>query len=117
MDNNLYQNNSFITCPNCKNNIVYGSPFCNYCGYQFKYTPEPISQQYIKTKDSPLSIISAVISLFGIFSSWALSILGFIIAVIDLAVCQVSNNENQKHSCSWFSVVVFLIYIFLAFIL
>lgn len=107
MDNNLQQYNNFVTCPNCGNNILYGSSFCNFCGYQFQY------QQDIKKKDSPLSIISAIVSLIGIFSFWALSILGFFVAIIDLAIGQINNNKMQKHSCSWFSVVVFLIYILL----
>lgn len=103
-------NNNYIICHRCGQYVVSGSAFCNRCGFQFQSQPV-YQQQDAKRKDSPLSIISAIISLVGVFSLMALSILGFIVAVIDLAVSQASNNETQKHSCSWFSVVVFIIYI------
>jgi uncharacterized membrane protein YvbJ len=106
-------------CPNCGCPIVYNQSFqyqqlnnqqnsyqenCDqqYQNYQQGYNKQFYMQnQYgVKQKDSVLSIIAAVFSLFLITS-----FVGFILAIIDLA----QNDKRTRHLGSYFSIVFFII--------
>ena len=109
MDN---QSNNYIACPNCRNQVPYGSVCCNVCGYRFQYQMQPqqqYPQQNTKRKDSPLSIVAGIFSLLGILSYFIFAIIGLIIAIVDLAVSQSRTNDNQKHECSWFAIIFAII--------
>lgn len=112
MDNQ--QSNNYMICPRCNQYIPYGSAFCNYCGFQFQYQNNiQIDTKQKKKTESPLSALSGIISLVGFLTFGGLIIIGFIVAVIDLAIGQSQKYDNQIHACSWFSVVLFIILIVL----
>ena len=113
MDNQ--QSNNYMICPRCNQYIPYGSTFCSYCGLQFQ--PQRNIQIDTKPKkktESLLSALSGIISLVGFLTFGFLIIIGFIIAVIDLAIGQSKKCDNQIHYCSLFSVVLFIILIVLS---
>nr|DAD72681.1 MAG TPA: zinc-ribbon containing domain protein [Siphoviridae sp. ct7EW56] len=112
MDNQ--KSNNYMICPRCNQYIPYGSFFCNYCGFQFQYQNNTqIDTKSKKKTESPLSALSGIISLVGFLTFGFLIIIGFIIAVIDLAIGQFKKYDNHIHACSWFSVVLFIILIIL----
>lgn len=106
-----YQNN-YMICPNCKQYVPYGSAFCNRCGMQFQYNTNQYqydNAQKTKRKESALSIIAGVIGIIGFLISFGLSIFGLIIGVIDLAIGQSKQYDNERHDCSWFAITVGII--------
>ena len=108
MDNQ--QSNNYMICPRCNQYIPYGSAFCNYCGLQ--YQPKRNIQIDTKPKkktESPLRALSGIICLVGVFTFGFFIIIGFIIAVIDLAIGQSKKFDIHIHACSLFSVVLFII--------
>lgn len=110
--------NKAPSCPNCGCPIIYNQSFQDqqlnnqqYQNYQQGYN-QPIYQQYpnyytqqynIKKKDSVLSVLAAIFSLF-IFTAFV----SLILAIIDLA----QNDKRTRHLGSYFSIVFFIICFF-----
>lgn len=111
-------------CSNCGSQIVDNSRFCPNCGspiQQTQYVAQPMQYQsltpvqpqavyqskvdgkWTTKKDSTLSIVALVLSLFTI-TAFA----GFICAIIDL----VKNDEEYRHSGAkfalWFDIIFFV---------
>lgn len=87
-----------------KNNIpVYHRfGYCDCC--MFKYDLDAMNNNE-KKKDSTLSILAAVFSIFTFTI-----IIGVILAIIDLCI----NDKEKKHIGSWFTIIFFgLIILFL----
>jgi|GEM_PF-6414726 len=129
MDNQYQNQNQYVICPNCNQCIPYGSTFCNKCGCQLQYPQQlQYQQQYYnmvqpaqqqpkkKRKDSPLSVVAGLIALVGFIAFPLISFMGFILAIIDIAVGQSKEDDNYIHACSWFAVFVFLFYIVAIFL-
>ena len=72
--------------------------YCDNCNFRYD-----LNNIKIKKKDSTLSIIAIVLSIFTITA-----FIGFIIALIDLCM----NDKTKKHTGSWFSVIFFLLVAF-----
>jgi len=114
-----------MKCSNCGTE-VNGSNFCPNCGNrvvnnqseQKKY--KNVIKNEGKKKDSPLSIVTVLISFLGFLSVnfanagiFALLLpAGFIIAIIDLAI----NSKIYRHLGSWVALVFCFIWFFVVFV-
>ena len=115
-------NQNYVICSNCRQYVPSGSAFCNNCGARFIYQNNPQYynpmyqqvpiQQPQKRSDSVLSAIAGIVSLMGILSYGIFIIIGFIIGLIDISIGQ-ATKDNHYHFCSWFSIIVFIIFIIL----
>lgn len=107
---------NYVFCNNCNTENNIGDDYCSCCGMRITpystsenngYSNQPLYQECgnFKKKDSVLSIIAAVLSIFTITFFF-----GFIIALIDLGI----NDKTKRHLGSWFSVIFgIIIFIFL----
>lgn len=84
-----------ISCPNCGNPINLNS--------NSDVVVNNKKGKKVRKKDSTLSIWAFVLSLFAY-----LSVIGFILALVDL--CQ--NDKEKSHGCSVVAIIFFLIWIF-----
>ena len=66
--NYQYQNN-YVVCPNCNQYILYGSAFCNYCGFRFQYQQNMYQQQAKKRPYISVGFIFGIISAVMVFIS------------------------------------------------
>lgn len=92
-------------CPKCKASVLIDSRFCNQCGYDFAQVNKAQVQNN-KKKNSPLSIVAAILALFT-FTVF----IGAIIGVIDLCI----NDKTKKHGGSWFAIIFCAAIFFIVF--
>ena len=90
---------ALIKCTECGNEISEKAEQCPHCGCPLI----PLTKDG-KKKDSPLSIVAAVLAFFSVAPY--IGYVAFILAVIDLGL----NNKTFRHLGSWFTIV-FVIFV------
>lgn len=58
---NYQSQNNYMVCPNCNQYILYGSAFCNYCGFRFQYQ-QSYPQQSKKIPYISVGLVIGIIS-------------------------------------------------------
>lgn len=99
---------ALILCEECGKEISDKAAFCPNCGCPIGARtniplPEPEPKKKEKKKDSVLSILAIIFSLFIITS-----FVGLILAIIDLAL----NDKSKRHLGSWIAIIFFLLFCF-----
>ena len=84
-----------ITCPDCGKEISDKASACPNCGCP---VGKPTTDTSGKKKDSVLSVIALVLSIFVITS-----FLGIIVGLIDLGAF---SKDGKRHIGSWFAVIL-----------
>lgn len=97
-------------CPKCGKKLEDNSVMCSHCSFRFQQTQfrqmqyqqslGAYQERYMKKKDSPLSLVSAIFGILDFLFGYYCAVVALVAAIIDLVI----HNKTQRHLGSWVGI-------------